>query len=269
MKSENSPKNSPIHSFVVLAYQESPFLEECIKSVTNQSYTSKVIIATTTKNTYISNLAKKYNLKIIEGNHINIGNDFDFAIHAIDTPLVTIAHQDDIYEKDYSKTIINAYMKHCDSSIIFTNYFEIRNKKRVYSNTLLKIKRLLLVPIHIKKSLKSRHFKRLILKFGNPICCPAVTFVVKNCPHDIFKSDFKCNVDWHAWEKLSNKKGSFTYIPKPLMGHRITNETTTTTIISQGLRTKEDYQIFRRFWPKPIAKFLTKFYQKSEKSNQL
>lgn len=262
-------KNNSLHTFVILAYKESPFLEECIKSVTDQTYPSKVVIATTTKNSHISNLAKKYNLKVVEGKHTNIGGDFDFAVHSGNTPLITVAHQDDIYEKDYSKKIIEAYEKHPNSSIIFTNYFEIRGKNRVYSNTLLKIKHFLLIPIRIKKSLKSRHFKRSILRFGNSISCPAVTFVIKNCPEDIFKSDFKCNCDWHAWEKLSKEKGAFTYISEPLMGHRISEDSTTSDIINQGIRTKEDCRIFKRFWPTPIAKLFTKFYQKSEKSNQL
>ena len=49
-----------IHTFVVLAYKESNYLETCIKSVINQKYKSKVIIATTTDNKYIRDLAKKY-----------------------------------------------------------------------------------------------------------------------------------------------------------------------------------------------------------------
>ena len=38
-------KSSSIHTFVVLAYKESVYLEECIKSVVNQKYNSKVVIA--------------------------------------------------------------------------------------------------------------------------------------------------------------------------------------------------------------------------------
>ena len=258
-----------LHTFVILAYKESPYLEECLNSILSQNQKSSVIIATTTPNSFIKNLAKKYHIQVVEGAHTTIGGDFDFAIHSGNTPLVTIAHQDDIYEKNYLEKIIEAYQKHPNSSIIFTDYFEIRGKKRIYKNALLKIKHLLLIPIRIKKSLKHRHFKRHILRFGNSICCPAVTFVVKNCPKDIFKSDFKCNCDWYAWEKLSKHQGAFTYIHQPLMGHRISEDSTTTDIINQGIRTKEDYKIFKRFWPTPIAKALTKFYQKSEKSNKL
>ncbi|MBR2840002.1 glycosyltransferase family 2 protein [Candidatus Saccharibacteria bacterium] len=258
-----------LHTFVILAYKESPFLEDCIKSVLNQTSPSTVLIATTTPNAHIRSLAAKYHLHIVKGTHTNIGGDFDFAVHSATTPLATIAHQDDIYNQDYSQKITEAYHRHPDSSIIFTDYYEIRHHQKIYTNSLLKIKRILLSPIRFKKSFKSKHSKRLILKFGNAISCPTVTFVTKNCPKDIFKSDFKCNVDWHAWEKLSKKKGAFTYIPRPLMGHRISEDSTTTDIINQGIRTKEDYAIFKRFWPTTIAKCLTKFYQKSEKSNSL
>ena len=266
---DTKTKNNTLHTFVILAYKESPFLEECIRSVFNQNYPSDVVIATTTKNTYITNLAKKYDLKIFKGTHTNIGGDFDFALSCASTPLITVAHQDDIYDKNYSEEIIKAFRKYPKSSIIFTDYFEIRNNKKVYTNTLLKIKRFLLIPIRAKKSLKSKYFKRSILKFGNAICCPAVTFIAKNCPKDIFKSSFVCNIDWHAWEKLSKRKGAFTFVSQPLMGHRISEDSTTTSIINQGIRTKEDYEIFCHFWPKTIAKLLTKFYQKSEKSNSL
>ena len=42
-----------IHTFVVLAYKESKYLENCIKSVLNQKYKSNVIISTSTPNKYI------------------------------------------------------------------------------------------------------------------------------------------------------------------------------------------------------------------------
>lgn len=258
-----------LHSFVILAFQESPYLEDCIKSVLNQTYRSQIVIATTTKNNYIADLAKKYRLQIIEGEHTTIGGDFDFAVHSANTPLVTVAHQDDIYEKKYSEEVVNIFQKYPKSSIIFTDYYEIRGIKKTFTNTNLKIKRALLLPMRIKNSLSTSFMKRLILRFGCTVCCPATTFVINNCPKTIFNSRFKCNCDWHAWEKLSKRKGAFTFIPEPLMGHRISKESTTTSIINQGIRTKEDYEMFCRFWPKPIAKLLTKIYQKSEKSNSL
>lgn len=257
------------HTFVILAYKESPFLEECIKSVINQSIKSKIVIATTTKNDYIVSLAKKYNLKIITGKHTSIGGDFDFALSCGDTPLVTCAHQDDIYDYIYAQSVVENYEKHKNSLILFSDYYEIRNGKKVYKNTNLLIKRFLLFNLKIKRLSGIKFFKRNALRFGNSISCPAVTFVKKNIPEKVFTCDLKCNIDWYAWEKLSKRKGKFIFISKKLMGHRIDDSTTTTDIINEGIRTKEDLIIFKKFWPDFIAKILTKIYRKSEKSNSL
>ena len=257
------------HTFVVLAYKESEFLEECIKSVVNQSYKSNVLIATTTDNKYIRNLAKKYKLDVVVGEHTSIGGDFDFALNSANTKLVTVAHQDDIYDSDYALDVVRYYDKYKDSTIIFSDYYEIRNNDRIDSNLNLKIKRILLLPLRLKGLSGMKFVKRLVLRFGDSICCPAVTFVRGSCPKKVFTCDFRCNVDWYAWEKLSKLNGKFIYIPKRLMGHRIDESTTTSDIIKQGIRTKEDLVMFEKFWPKKIAKVINRFYSGSEKSNKV
>ncbi len=258
-----------IHTFVVLAYKESPFLEECIKSVLNQSVKSKVVIATTTKNKHIDNIAKKYDLDVIIGKHTSIGGDFDFALSCGKTKLVTIAHQDDIYNYNYVKEVINNYYKYKNSLIIFTDYYEIRNNNNVYVNKNLKIKRFLLSSLFIKQFSGIKLLKRNVLRFGCSICCPSVTFVKDTLPKQVFECDMKSDVDWFAWEKLSKLNGKFIFIKKKLMGHRIDESTTTTDIINQGIRTKEDLYMFKKFWPDFIAKKINKFYRKSENSNNV
>lgn len=259
-----------IHTFVVLAYKESNYLEDCIKSVLNQKYKSKVIIATSTPNKYISDLAKKYNLEIIENSeHRNIGGDFDFAIKCGNTPLVTVAHQDDIYDYDYSYKMVEKYQKYKDAIILFPNYYEIKNNLKEKDNKNLKIKRILLKPLKNNKKSNRKFRKRIVLSLGNSIGCPSVTFVKTNIKFPIFECDFKCNVDWHAWEKLSKLSGRFIYIQDYLMGHRIHEGSTTTEIIHDNIRTKEDLEIFKRFWIKPIALLINKLYIKSEKNNEV
>lgn len=260
-----------IHSFVVLAYKESKDLERCIKSVLNQKYKSDVIIATSTPNSYIRKIAKKYDLEIVinEDAKHRIGDDFDFAIKSGKTKLVTIAHQDDIYDYNYSSEIVEKYKKNEKSIILFTDYYELRNNKKVYKNGNLKIKRLLLTPLKINMNSNKKWAKRFVIKFGNAICCPSVTFNKDKIDFPVFDCDLTCNIDWNAWEKLSLKDGSFSFINKKLMGHKISEETTTTEIINSGVRTKEDYELFRRFWPSFIAKILNKFYKKAEKSNKV
>lgn len=67
--------------------------------------------------------------------------------------------------------------------------------------------------------------------------------------------------------KLSLKDGKFTFVNNPLMGHRVHEESTTTEIINDRIRTKEDLVMFQKFWPKFISNLINKFYVKAENSN--
>lgn len=265
-------KSKKQHTFVVLAYKESQYLEQCLKSVLNQEYLSDVVIATSTPNAYIQGLADKYGLEVIVNPHAGkgIGYDFDFARTCIDSPLVTIAHQDDIYEHSYSRKVVDAYHQNPRALIIFSDYYEIKNNEKVYDNTNLKIKRILLKPLKFKNLRNTKFGKRSVLRFGNAICCPAVTFVSANIQlASVFKSDLTCNIDWEGWEKLSLEKGGFVFIPECLMGHLVYEGSTTTAIINSNIRTKEDLIILKKFWPKPIATAINAFYKNAEKSNKI
>lgn len=259
------------HTFVILAYKESKYIGECIKSVINQTVKSNVVIATSTPNEYIKKIAKKYNLKIIiNKGKKGIANDFNFAMNCGNSDLITVAHQDDVYEKDYLENILNKYKKNRNSLILFTNYYEIRNNEKKYSNKNLRIKSILLFPLKFSFLSKFKFIKRHSLKFGNAICCPSVTYCIRNIvDKDLFTSNYTSNMDWMAWEKISKMSGKFIYIDKKLMGHRVHEESTTTKIINDGKRSDEDYEIFCKFWPKIIAKLITKVYSNSEKSNEV
>ena len=255
-------------TFAVLAYKESPYLETCIQSALAQEYPSRVIIATSTPNQFIRDLATKYQLPIkVNDTPRGIGADFDFALQSGETKLVTVTHQDDVYDSNYSKAMVEAYQRHPDSLIIFPDYYELRNGEKVEQNTLLKVKHFLLWPLRWTSG-KSKFMKRMALRFGDPICCPAVTFNTQKVQPPLFDNEMKNNVDWHAWEVLSKKPGNFTFVDQKLMGHRIHADSATTENIQDHTRTKEDYQILQRFWPKWIAKKIAKLDARSEKSNQ-
>ncbi|MCF0115685.1 MAG: glycosyltransferase family 2 protein [Erysipelotrichaceae bacterium] len=263
------------HTFVVLAYKESPYLEECIESVLHQTVKSKVIIGTSTPCEYISNYAEKYGLEIVENSIHGGGNavDFDFAWNAGKTELVTIAHQDDVYDPTYAEEVIEKYEKYPDATIIVTDYFEIREGKRVYHNRNLDIKKMLLTPLRMTSLAHLKHVKRSALSLGNAICCPAVTFVKPNIPFDSIFVDpdntLKGNQDWLGWLKLANSKGRFVFIPHPLMGHRVHDDTNTSWEIKAHTRSPQDLIMLKKFWPAPIAEVINKFYQKSEDSNNV
>ena len=155
-----------------------------------------------------------------------------------------------------------------DTIIAFTDYYERHSDGIHTTNRNLKIKRLLLMSLKIKAFQKSKWIRRRILSLGNPICCPAVTFHKEKVKDNIFQSDFRSNMDWKAWELLSKEQGRFVYVAKPLMMHRIHEESTTTEVINAGKRTNEDFRMMSLFWPKWIAKILAKIYAGSEKNNQ-
>ncbi len=258
------------HTFAICAYKESKYLENCIKSVLNQKLKSNVIIATSTDNAYIRTLADKYNLPVfVSDKASDISRDWNFALSVSDTRYVTIAHQDDIYDSNYSKKVMDAMEKDEHALICCTGYYEIRDGKRVKRGINLYIKRIMLLPLLIKSMTDKRFIKRMPIAFGNGICCPSVTYNKDNISLPLFTEGMKSNIDWEAWEKLSRTTGSFIYCPELLMGHRIHNESTTTQIIEDNSRGEEDYFMFRKFWKEKTARRLTKFYGNSENSNKL
>ena len=75
-----------IHTFVILAYKESDDLEDCIKSVLKQSVKSNVVIATSTPNDFITDLAREYGIGVmINDSESNKGNDYNFALSTFNT----------------------------------------------------------------------------------------------------------------------------------------------------------------------------------------
>ena len=259
-----------IHTFVICAYKESPFLEECICSLNNQKRKSKIILATSTPNSYIENLAKKYKIPVyVNEGESGIVQDWNFGYNQCKTPYVTIAHQDDIYFEDYTEKAISFLQKSKKPLIYFSDYCEIRNGIRVDKSRLLIIKRILLFPLRIKIFQRSRFVRRRSLSQGSGICCPAVTFAVENLPNPVFTVHFRASEDWEAWERLSKLKGEFLYDATIQMGHRIHEESETSVVLGDHARQKEDYEMFCKFWPAWIAKRLVKLYSKSEQSNNI
>lgn len=259
-----------MHTFVICAYKESPYLGECIASLLKQTVKSKILMVTSTPNEYISRTAAEYHIPLVVNNgQGGIVQDWNFGYKQADTPYVTIAHQDDIYFPEYTEQMIRQMKKEKQPLIWFSDYAEIRNGQIVKKNKLLQTKRLMLLPLRIKSFWKSRFVRRRVLSFGCPICCPSVTFAKDQLPETVFQVGFRSAEDWQAWESLSRLKGSFIYNNMILVGHRIHEDSETSHILQDNQRKQEDYTMFCKFWPKWIARILTKAYSESEKSNEL
>lgn len=259
------------HTFAVCAYKESPYLEKCIGSLLKQRVKSNIIMTTSTPSEYLERIAKKYDLQLyVNEEKPDIARDWNFGIGKVNTPLVTIAHQDDIYDKDYLEQILKAINKAKDPILAHSAYYEIREGKKVYSNKLLRIKKLMLLPLITTFTWNSIFLRRRSLSLGCAICCPSVTYVKDRLPEEPFQVGCKADLDWQAWEKYSKLKGAFCYVKNPIMGHRVHEGSETSNVIGEGQgRTGEDYEMYRKFWPKWIADILIKFYAKGQDSNTL
>lgn len=256
------------HTFVICAYKESPYIEACIDSLFNQTIKSNIIMVSSTPCKYISNIAVKYDIPLfINEGEGGIANDWNFGYSKAKTPLITIAHQDDVYNKKYLEKVLFSLNNAKKPLIAFTNYGELRDEIILTKSKLLTVKRLLLLPMNIKAFHKSRFIRRRCLSLGSCICCPSVTFVKDSLPDTVFEAGLKSNLDWQAWERLSRLDGNFVYCNDILMLHRIHEDSETSHLIADNKRSDEDYAMFCCFWPKPVAKLLTKIYSAGEKYN--
>lgn len=256
-------------TFVVLAYKELHTLEECVESLVKQEQKCEVIISTSTPNDYIKSIAKKYNVKLKINPKRGEYEDVIFAYKQAKTPFITLCHQDDIYLPNYSSEIIKKIKKNSDAFIIFGDYYDYKNGKIIKSSLLLKIKRLMNFIFRFKIFNKSKFWKRRIVSLGNSICSPTVAYNKELLDKPIIVEDCKTSWDWNTWINLSNKKGRFVYINKPILYRRIHENSETSQAINNNIRRETDYKLFCKFWPKPIAKFLSNLYSKSEKSNEI
>ena len=258
------------HTFVVCAYQESPFLEHCIQSLRQQTVQSNIIMTTATPSDFLEEIARQYQLPlIVNPKKPGIGSDWNFGLAQATTPLVTIAHQDDIYTPHYLEKMLQALNRSKNPLIGFTDYCELRGDQVVADNRLLKTKERLLRPLRIRKFCQVRWIRRRVLSLGCSICCPSVTYVKPRLPSPLFETKYKSDLDWQAWEKLSRLKGSFAYCHEPLMYHRIHETSATTEIIGDNQRTQEDFEMLCQFWPQWLAKKINRIYAKSQDSNEL
>ncbi len=257
-------------TFAVCAYGDSPLLEDAVKSALNQTERPEIVIATSTPSEFISGVAAKYGVRLaVNPEKQGIAADWNFALSCAETPYALIAHQDDVYFPEYAARVSAALDRHPEAAIVFTDYCDLLSDGRFHSRRLyLVIKRLLLWPFYLKEAYSSLFFKRLALRFGNPICCPSVTYRLEKLGDRRFDRSYSVNLDWAMWLALASIPGAgFVYVAENLMAHRIADAMETAAAISDRRRYNEDFAIFEKLWGKTIAGLLMKGYQLSYRAN--
>ncbi|MDO4277465.1 MAG: glycosyltransferase family 2 protein [Lachnoclostridium edouardi] len=252
------------HTFAICAYGDSPYLEACMKSLVSQSVKTNIILCTSTPSQYIEKLAAQYKIPVyVRQGESDIQDDWNFAYDKADSPLVTIAHQDDMYGKDYVKTLLKYYGKYPDMTLFTTDYVTVKERDLKGKKLVEWVKVILRLPL---RNPKWNHFtwvKKAALMFGNSICCPACTYQKKILGDHLFQSEFRYTLDWDTLLSLAERKGRFICVERPLIYYRVHSGATTKKWIQNNKRSEEELAMFAKFWPKPAVQALEYFYKKA------
>lgn len=252
----------PKHTFVITAHKESPFLEECILSLRAQTVKSGILISTSTPSSFLDLLSGKYGIPVIVNNSASgIASDWSFAYGSCATKYITLAHQDDIYLPEYTEyCLAAAENRGSDSLITFTDYSTLYRDAIATLDPNLFIKKIFLLAFFFRQDIRSAFIRRGILSFGNPIACPSVMYNKELIGSFEFSRDLCCNMDWDAWIRLSARRGSFVYVKKKLVLHRVHENSQTSLNIKNRTRKSEDEKVYECLWPRPVAKVMSDVY---------
>jgi len=260
------------HTFVICAYKENPFLDETILSLKQQTVLGTIILSTSTPSKYLRDICREHDIEyVVNPVQHSAGFDWNYGYDYASTPLVTIAHQDDYYEPDYLLKMLKAINRYDEGevSLLFSDYYEIRDGNNVSNNSLLRIKRVMNSFFRFRLFNKRIFVKRRVLSFGCSICCPSVLLVKTVTGKSVFDTSFKNSCDYKTWVDLASKKGRFLYIPQKLLGHRIYEESATSRNLENSIRQYDDQEILKLLWPESIARMIYSIYAKGEESNKL
>ena len=250
------------HAFAIPVYGEAIHLEFCIESILHQTLKSTIVLGTSTPSESLRRLATRYGLEVlVNSDRSDIATDWNFVLDRSATPLVTIAHQDDIYHPDYLKTITGLAGSDPDCLMAFTDYEEVTDQGDRPDTLNLKVKRQLCRrAFRGQRAISTRRAKRRLLSLGNPVCCPSVVINRTSIPDFRFSRHYKTNLDWDAWLRLADMPGAFLYCPDKLVAKRIHQGSETSVTIANRTRQREDREMFERLWPKPVAAMISSFY---------
>lgn len=250
-------------TLIIPAYDESPYIEECIISLKNQKLYAEIIITAAKNSTFLSEISNKFQIKLIinPSPDNTIADDWNFAINQCQTKYLVLAHQDDYYKPDFSGELIKLANECSDNLITFTFYDEKDSGGTTSNSSILLIKKIILSATFLNKNIvRSKFRKRLLLMFGPAIPCPAVMYNIQKLKNIRFDQNFKVNLDWDYWTKLIKQRGSIGFVNKSLMVHRIHSGSTTFTSVKSNIRKKEDMLLFKRLWYFPLNLIMAKIY---------
>ena len=277
---EDKRKSGPRHSFAVCAYGESPYLEACLKSLKAQTVPSEILICTSTPNRHVEQLAEKYGIPLKvrdiqqEGGVRGIGADWNYAFRSAGGEYVTLAHQDDIYEKHYTETVLREAERWPDMDLFTCSAVTVKNgRPERFPGAPEIVKTLLRIPLRFRSLAHLTWVKRLVFRFGNPVICPSVSYrkrtveaMMRNTAPDgpgPFSETRKFILDWEFLFDLAAEGGRWICDETPRMFYRVHSGAATAECIKDHARESEEQEMFRKLWPRKAADLILKYYRRS------
>jgi hypothetical protein len=260
------------HTFAIPVYRTAPNLAALIGSLRAQTaLRSEILLATSTPSAELEELARHHAVPLhINPQRADIATDWNFALAAARTTLVTLAHQDDLFAPDYAVRLTEALRRHPRAVIAFSDYSEHTPRGARATNINLRVKRTLSRrAFGTRECLTEPREKLRLLCLGNPICCPSVMFNRATLRGFRFPQGFQTNLDWMAWLELARQPGGFVYVRERLVSKGVHPGSETTATIANRAREREDRALFEAFWPGPIAAALTAVYKLGYRANRV
>ena len=255
-----------LHTFAICAYGESPYLSQCIRSLKLQKVRSEIILCAAEESAFLREMSERFDIPLfIRGGAPDIREDWLFAWRCARGRFVTLAHQDDIYRKNYTEELIRAYGRFPDMSVFVSDYMTIRMENgRAVDDTLNAVwlvKKVLRVPLRLRGLADLSAIKKSGVIFGNALCCPTCTYRKEWFGDEMFLSGYKFALDWENLYRLAGEKGRFVVCEKPLLAYRVHEDAATMRSIRSSERAGEEEAMFRQMLPGKAAEYLMKAYR--------
>lgn len=259
------------HTFTIPVYRAAPNLAALVESLRAQAGArSEILLTSSTPSVELDAFAKRHGLPLhINPQRIDIATDWNFALGAVQTAFVTLAHQDDLFAPTYVVQLESALRRHPDSCLAFCDYMEHTSLGERPTNINLRIKRALRRrAFGARECITETRDKVRLLSLGNPICCPSVMFNRSTLDDFRFPGGYQTNLDWMAWLNLARRPGGFAYVRERLVSKGVHAASETTATIANRAREREDRALFDTLWPRPVAATLAILYKFGYRANR-
>ena len=254
--------NPSSHTFAVLAYKQSPYLEDCVQSLLRQTVKSEILVTTSTPSPFLNDICMKYGIPLlVNAERGGISADWSFAFRNCKTRYLTLAHQDDLYSDEYTRLCVAGAQAAKTDLVTFSDYSELSGGILRGWSVRLAVKRAMLSLFYsLGSSLSSPQAKKMLLFFGNPVCCPTAMYNVGNIGQFEFSPAFSMDLDWEAMLRLAAREGAFVYVKHKLLIRRLHKDSETVAALASDKRRREDLLIFSKVWPRVPARVLSWLY---------